>query len=61
MADNRAYLGDSVYADFDGFMIKLYTNNGCEDENIIWLEPDVVTMLLGYIKRVVDVPQEEGE
>ena len=60
MLTNREYLGDAVYACQDedaveGYLI-LYTSNGIEDTNMIYLEPEVVEKLLKYINKV----QNEG-
>jgi len=48
------YLGDSVYAEFDGFTIKLYTYNGYEDDprNVIYLEPEVYSAVKRFVDRV---------
>ena len=48
------YIGDSVYASFDGFMIKLETNNGLptDPSNVIYLEPEVFYALVCFAKRV---------
>jgi response regulator of citrate/malate metabolism len=46
------YLGDSVYAGFDGFNIVLTTNNGEGATNVIFLEPFVLIALDLYRKRV---------
>ena len=44
------YLGDSVYADYDGYHIILTTHNGHPDDpsNRIALEPAVYRALLAY-------------
>jgi hypothetical protein len=47
----KQYLGDSVYADFDGYSIKLTTENGDGPSNTIWLEPEVMLALEAYRKR----------
>jgi hypothetical protein len=47
----KQYLGDSVYAEFDGYSIKLTTENGYGPSNTIWLEPNVVLALEAYRKR----------
>jgi hypothetical protein len=46
----KAYLGDSVYADFDGYMITLTTENELPDDpsNTIHLEPDTYYALVKY-------------
>ncbi|MEE9366698.1 MAG: hypothetical protein V3W44_08435 [Dehalococcoidales bacterium] len=45
----KAYLGDSVYAEIENGMLKLTTNNGYEDSNTIYLEPAIIPALLAYI------------
>lgn len=50
---NKSYLGDSVYADFDGWQVKLTTEDGGEiPSNVIYLEPAVVEAFLQYIERL---------
>jgi len=48
--EKHIYLGDSVYARFDGYHIFLETINGYEDDprNSIGLEPSVFENLLLY-------------
>lgn len=55
--DRREYLGDSVYASTEEGMVRLCTNNGDVDENVILLEPEVAQALVEYIARAV----KEGE
>jgi hypothetical protein len=47
----KQYLGDSVYAKFDGYHIVLTTENGYPDDprNTIALEPDVFDALNRYV------------
>jgi len=45
----KIYLGDSVYAHFDGYQIKLTTENGYGASNTIYLDPSVVRSLSEYI------------
>ncbi len=56
--DKKVYLGDSVYAEFDGYGVWLTTENGYPDDprNKIYLEPMVVQML----NRVIDEWRKEG-
>jgi hypothetical protein len=44
----KAYLGDSVYAEFDGWHIVLTTENGYGPSNTIALEPEVLAALNRY-------------
>lgn len=46
------YLGDSVYADFDGHGIILTTENGIEASNTIVLEPSVLQAFARYQERL---------
>jgi hypothetical protein len=57
---NKTYLGDAVYAEFDGYQIKLTTSEGAEDTNEIYLEPSVVNCLIKFIDSVT-VPVESIE
>lgn len=51
MNHEKAYLGDSVYAQNDGFGIILTTENGYGPSNTIYLEPSVYTALLDYVAK----------
>lgn len=50
----KEYIGDSVYAEFDGYGIILTTENGDGPSNTIVLEPEILTALNSYAKRVKD-------
>jgi len=47
-SEHADYLGDGVYADFDGYQIELKTLEG----NVIYLEPNVLDALDRYRKRI---------
>ena len=47
------YLGDSVYTDFNGYYVRLYTNNGAGPENVIYLEPEVQISLIKFFESLV--------
>lgn len=47
-AETVEYLGDSVYASFDGYQVWLRTFNGIVVENVIALEPPVMRALVEY-------------
>lgn len=49
MDENETYLGDAVYASFDGWQIKLTANGG---EQVIFLEPNVYAALERYAKSL---------
>ena len=50
----KDYLGDSVYADFDG-RVTLTTENGFGPSNTIVLEPEVIEALFRYIERMFKI------
>jgi hypothetical protein len=50
--DRAQYLGDAVYASFDGYQIWLTTGDG--NDQRIALEPDVFRALIAYEKRLRD-------
>lgn len=52
MMEKKAYLGDGVYADFDGFNILLTTSDGYRNTNRIVLEPGVVSEFMDYYQRL---------
>lgn len=49
---DRVYLGDGVYASFDGYQIWLAANH--HENIVIALEPDVFNALLRYRKTLVE-------
>jgi len=51
--DNRpaAYLGDGVYAIFDGFGIWLHANSHSEPTDRVYLEPNVLQGLIIFEKE----------
>ena len=49
-SEYEQYIGDSVYLDFDGYYILIYTNNGLGRQNIIALEPQVIQSFDEYKK-----------
>lgn len=48
----KEYIGDSVYADFDGYAFVLTTENGMGPSNTIVLEPQIMEALKEYVKRI---------
>ncbi len=50
----KDYLGDSVYAEWNGYAIVLTTENGYDDDprNQIILETEVYAALLRFVRRV---------
>ena len=57
----KAYLGDAVYADFDGFGLVLTTEDGISETNRIVLEPEVLRSLVEYVDaRLKDLSMFSG-
>lgn len=57
--ETKKYLGDAVYADFDGHGITLTTEDGRYlPTNEIYLECEVIARLLDYVKMVTRVGGE---
>ena len=48
----KRYLGDSVYAEFDGYAIVLTTDNGEGASNTIVLEPNTYESLARYVEQI---------
>lgn len=46
-----AYIGDGVYADFDGYDLILRTNDGLRDTNTVVLEPEVLANLTKWLEH----------
>jgi hypothetical protein len=47
----KDYLGDGVYAEFDGYQVWIWTSNGIVNGDKIALEPAVLRALNAFAKR----------
>jgi hypothetical protein len=50
--EEPVYLGDGLYAEFDGFQIKLYAYNGERCTDRVYLNPEVLTSFFAYVKEL---------
>jgi hypothetical protein len=50
--ENETYLGDAVYASFDGYHIVLRTGDG--NNQTIYLDPSVYEALVRYAKNLME-------
>lgn len=50
----QTYLGDSVYMDQLDYGFEIYTQNGYERENVIFLEPEVLQALIRFATQKPD-------
>lgn len=57
---NKRYLGDAVYADYDGYHIILSISEGTYD-NQIFLDPSVMKNLKEYEEDMLKLTEEEKE
>jgi hypothetical protein len=48
----RVYLGDGLYAEFDGWQVRLFAHNGETCINEVFLEPRVLAAFLLYIESL---------
>lgn len=48
----ESYLGDGVYVETDGTHLMLKASNGIDTTNIIYLDQNVLSNLLSYIKKL---------
>ena len=56
MTEDSTYLGDGVYAYFDGYQILLAVNHHTNIQ--VALEPQVLTALMAYADRVWGIEKE---
>ena len=52
MSQIKTYLGDGAYAAFDGYSVILTTSDGVSDTNTIYMEPEVVQVLMTFFTEV---------
>ncbi len=52
MDEHKTYLGDGVYASFDGFQIWLAANH--PENKVVALEPSVLDRLYKYVETLKD-------
>lgn len=56
MNEQQTYLGDGVYASFDGYQIWLAVNH--HTNNVVAIEPSVMESLMHYAAKVWGTPKE---
>jgi hypothetical protein len=55
----KTYIGDGVYADFNGYHIVLTSENGIGITNTIYLEDSVFIALQEFAKKVFGYTEED--
>lgn len=48
---NKTYLGDGLYAEFQVFGVRVYASNGIEETNEIYLEGSILKALVEFFER----------
>lgn len=55
MTENQeAYLGDGAYAEWLGYTFVVYTSNGIERTNEVYLEPEHMEALIAFACAITD-------
>jgi hypothetical protein len=49
---DREYLGDGLYAHFDGYGFELRANSYDTPSDKVYLEPEVLERLIGFTERI---------
>lgn len=57
----KEYLGASVYAAFDGYLIVLTTENGYKVTNTIFMDTAVFEALRGYVDNLTKEAKQQFE
>ena len=57
----KTYLGDSVYADYDGNGITLTTEDGISASNTIYIEPEVYFALANFVSSLNESEKEASD
>ena len=57
MNDNKSYLGDGLYVEFDGYQFRLFTERGLGNVHEVFLEPEVMQAFLKFVEK--NTPSKE--
>lgn len=55
----QTYLGDGLYAEYDGLVLRLYTSNGFATTSEVWLEKEICHNLVTFISTFPPEPAME--
>lgn len=59
MNNKSIYIGDGVYASFDGYAVELAVNH--HDNKVVVLEPEVWANLVRFVENIPQLLREQGE
>ena len=48
---NKLYLGDGLYAEYDGHMLVLKANDDIHPSDIVYLDPSTLSALVLFLKK----------
>jgi len=48
----KVYLGDGLYASFDGYQFALSAENGIQATDTVYLEPEVLDAFLRFVEQI---------
>lgn len=51
----KTYLGDGLYAEFDGFQIRVYASDGISYTNEVFFEGANLQAFLNFVKHVEEI------
>lgn len=54
------YIGDGVYATFDGYQVWIWTSDGIRQSEKVAIEPTTLGRLNAYYKRVTTIPKVDA-
>lgn len=50
--ESPVYLGDGLYAEFDGWQVRLWADRGPDGLHEVFLEPEVLVSFLRYVDQL---------
>jgi hypothetical protein len=56
VCNHATYLGDGLYADFDGYNVEIFASNGIIRTNRVFLEPCVLETFLRWVEALKKGP-----
>lgn len=60
MSDRETYLGDGLYASFDGWQIQLRAPR-MDGDHVVYLEPPIWKALMRYVANLSEQPKDSDE
>jgi hypothetical protein len=56
VSNHATFLGDGLYADFDGYNVEIFASNGIIRTNRVFLEPCVLEAFLRWVEALKNGP-----